>query len=183
LPSPAALGATRWVAWARRWTREPREQSETNRSVDRSGSDKRQKMRGKKRLTSAQSRCILWVERDQSSTWPVRCCNTEAGFLCVQVCTSIGHLLICPQLGWGTKDPQRYPITELHSQPRHPRRPIQVHRRTWRCGRRHPSARSGRRGMFDPFTGAGRVQTPFGARQLRSTPSQRHRKSPPGRRP
>ena len=29
--------------------------------------------------------------------------------------------------------------------------------------------------MFDPFSGAGRVSTPFSARQFRSTPSQRHR--------
>jgi hypothetical protein len=74
------------------------EQGETNRSVDRSGSDKRLQIRSKRRLTPAQSRCILWVEQRQSSTLPVRCVTTEAGFPFVQVCTAIGHLLIV--LNW-----------------------------------------------------------------------------------
>lgn len=116
------------------------EQSEGNRSVDRSTGDARQRTRGIKRLTSAQSRCILWVERRQSSTVPVRCVTTEAGFLFVRVCTGIGHLLICPRLGRGTEDPRRYPITRPLLQPDHSRQPAKVHRRARRCSRRRPCA-------------------------------------------
>ena len=96
----------------------------------------RQQTRGKKNLTSARSRCILWVERRQSSTIgpPGVIAPRRAFFLC-KFARAL-ETSFTSSTGPGSRGPRQCPITRLLSQPGYTCQPVMGSRRIQHCGRR-----------------------------------------------